>query len=38
VQRAVDALVADELVAKERPGAYRLAEPFLAEWILRFGR
>ena len=37
VQRALDALLDDELVAKERPGAYRIAEPFFAEWILRFG-
>jgi len=37
VQRALDALVADELVARERPGRYRIAEPFLAEWIRRYG-
>jgi hypothetical protein len=37
VQRALEALLEDELVAKERPGAYRIAEPFLAEWILRYG-
>ena len=37
VQRALDAVVADELVARERPGRYRIAEPFLAEWIRRFG-
>jgi uncharacterized protein len=37
VQRALDALGAAELVVKDRPGAYRIAEPFLAEWILRFG-
>jgi uncharacterized protein len=36
VQRALDALVEDELVVKERPGDYRIAEPFLTEWILRF--
>jgi hypothetical protein len=35
--RALDALVADELVAKSGAGRYRIAEPFLAEWILRFG-
>jgi DNA-binding IclR family transcriptional regulator len=35
VQRALDALQQDELVAKERPGAYRIAEPFLREWVLR---
>jgi hypothetical protein len=33
VQRALDALVKDELVA--RNGEYRIAEPFLAEWLLR---
>lgn len=37
VQRALDALVADELVARQRPGTYRIAEPFLADWILRYG-
>jgi hypothetical protein len=37
VQRALEALIADELVAKESRGAYRIAEPFLAEWVLRFG-
>lgn len=35
VQKALEALLADELVEKERPGDYRIAEPFLAEWILR---
>jgi hypothetical protein len=35
VQRALDALIEDELVLREGPGAYRIAEPFLAEWILR---
>ncbi len=38
VQRALDALVADELILKERPGDYRIAEPFLAEWIRSHGR
>jgi hypothetical protein len=33
VQKAVDALVDAELVAREGPGAYRIAEPFLAEWV-----
>jgi len=33
IQRALDALVADEIVAKLGPGAYRLAEPFLADWV-----
>lgn len=37
VQKALDALVEDELVTKERPGDYRIAEPFLREWILRYG-
>jgi uncharacterized protein len=37
VQRALEALVEDELLVKEQPGAYRIAEPFLAEWIRRFG-
>ena len=37
VQRALDALVTDELVARLGPGAYRIAEPFLAEWIRRYG-
>lgn len=37
VQRAVEALLDDELIAKEAPGSYRIAEPFLAEWVLRFG-
>jgi len=34
VQTALEALVEDELVAKIRRGEYRIAEPFLAEWIL----
>jgi len=37
VDRALDALVGAELVVKDRPGAYRISEPFLAEWVLRFG-
>ena len=37
VQKALDRLVADEIVARERPGAYRIAEPFLADWIRRSG-
>ncbi len=37
VQRAVEALLGDELIAKKAPGAYRIAEPFLAEWVLRYG-
>jgi hypothetical protein len=34
VQRAIEALVNDELVERDESG-YRIAEPFLAEWILR---
>jgi uncharacterized protein len=37
IQRALDALRDDELIAKQKPGAYRISEPFLAEWILRYG-
>jgi hypothetical protein len=33
VQRALDALVGDDLVSKLRPGSYRITEPFLAEWL-----
>jgi uncharacterized protein len=35
VQRALQALVQDELVARESKGQYRIAEPFLGEWIRR---
>jgi len=38
VQRALDTLVDEELVLREAPGDYRIAEPFLAEWILRLAR
>lgn len=34
VQRALSALVKDELVVREHD-VYRIAEPFLAEWLLR---
>ena len=37
VQKALDRLVAQEVVFKEGPGAYRIAEPFLADWIRRSG-
>lgn len=37
LQRALDALVDDELVVKLRPGSYRISEPFLAEWIVEHG-
>ncbi len=36
VQRALEALVAHELAERQRNG-YRIAEPFLAEWIVRNG-
>jgi hypothetical protein len=35
VQRALEALVRDELVRREPNGEYRIAEPFLAEWLRR---
>ncbi|HUG66099.1 MAG TPA: ATP-binding protein [Gaiellaceae bacterium] len=35
VQRALDALLKDELVARDSGGEYRVAEPFLAEWLRR---
>jgi AAA+ ATPase superfamily predicted ATPase len=35
VQRALEALVKEELVARDRAGEYRIAEPFLAEWLHR---
>ena len=35
VQRALDALRKDELVTRDAEGAYRIAEPFLAEWLRR---
>jgi hypothetical protein len=35
VQRAVDALRRDELVARDASGEYRIAEPFLADWLHR---
>jgi hypothetical protein len=37
VQRALDALTEEEIVARDEPGSYRIAEPFLPEWILRHG-
>jgi len=33
VQRALEALVRDELVRRDDGGEYRIAEPFLAEWL-----
>jgi uncharacterized protein len=35
VQRALDALRKDELVARDASGEHRIAEPFLAEWLRR---
>jgi uncharacterized protein len=35
VQRAVSALVREDVVEKAPDGGYRIAEPFLAEWITR---
>src|SRR5215211_6563019 len=37
IYRAVDRLVAQELVTRRGAGRYQIAEPFFAEWILRFG-
>jgi uncharacterized protein len=34
VQRATEALAADELLTRGEDGAYSIAEPFLREWIL----
>jgi uncharacterized protein len=36
VQRAVETLASDELVARGEDGAYRVSEPFLREWILAY--
>ena len=35
VQRALDALRKDELVARDANGEFRISEPFLAEWLRR---
>jgi hypothetical protein len=35
VQRALDALSKEELVVRDRSGDYRIAEPFLGEWLRR---
>ena len=35
VQRALDALRRDELVARTTDGEHRIAEPFLADWLRR---
>jgi hypothetical protein len=37
VQKALDRLIAEEVVIREGPGSYRIAEPFLADWIRRSG-
>jgi AAA+ ATPase superfamily predicted ATPase len=36
VQRAIEALERDELVARQPDGAYAIVEPFLGEWVLGF--
>jgi hypothetical protein len=36
VQRAIEALAGDELVARRADGAYEIVEPFLAEWVLGY--
>jgi hypothetical protein len=36
VQRAIEALVSDELVEAPPGGGYRIAEPFLPEWVVAF--
>jgi len=36
VQRAIEALAGDELVARRADGAYEIIEPFLAEWVLGY--
>jgi hypothetical protein len=35
VQRALEALVKEELVARDQAGDYGIAEPFLADWLRR---
>lgn len=37
VQKATSALVKGELLRRDGPGRYVIAEPFLAEWVRRFG-
>ena len=36
VQRAIEVLAGDELVARRADGAYEIIEPFLAEWVLGY--
>ena len=35
MQRALEALVKDELASRDGKGEYRIVEPFLVEWIRR---
>jgi DNA-binding GntR family transcriptional regulator len=35
VQTALNALAREELITREGRGQYRIAEPFLTEWIRR---
>ncbi|HWH05545.1 MAG TPA: ATP-binding protein [Gaiellaceae bacterium] len=37
VQRALEALVGNELVERRDDGSYAIAEPFLTEWVVRHG-
>jgi uncharacterized protein len=37
VQKAVAALTKGELLVRHAPGTYAIAEPFLAEWVRRYG-
>ena len=34
VQKGIEALAREELVARRSDGAYAIVEPFLAEWVL----
>ena len=36
VQRATEALLADELVEKQAGGTHAIVEPFLTEWVRRY--
>ena len=37
VQRAAETLVADELIERQPGGEHAIVEPFLQEWIVRYG-
>lgn len=37
VQKATSALVNAELLRRDGPGCYAISEPFLAEWVRRYG-